>query len=137
MTLQTEKIINDIQNDVIKIHWIQIDEFSDFAKPILEHSAKFSATPLRIEKGVMELVKERLEKTKQKLICIRCGKWERTFETKETPENLSCPKCQSRLITRTSSYDYDLRKIIGKKLQETSYQQRKITNSSVPGKSLH
>ena len=113
---QTEKIIHDIQNDVIKIYWIETNEFSDLAKPILEHSAKFSATPLSIEKGVMELVKERLEKTKHRLICIRCGKWERTVETRETPENLSCPKCRSRLITRTSSYDYDLTKIIGKRL---------------------
>jgi len=113
---QTEKIIHNIQNHVIKIHWIETNEFSDLAKPILEHSGKFSATPLSIEKGVMELVKERLEKTKHRLICIRCGKWERTIETSETPENLSCPKCRSRLITRTSSYDYDLAKIISKRL---------------------
>ena len=122
---QTEKIIHDIkndiiirniQNDVIKIHWIETDEFSDLAKPILEHSGKFSATPLSVEKGIMELVKERLEKTKHRLICIRCGKWERTVETRESPENLSCPKCRSRLITRTSFYDYDLAKIIAKRL---------------------
>ena len=113
---QTGKIIRNIQNDVIKIHWIETDEFSDLAKPILEHSGKFSATPLSVEKGIMELVKERLEKTKHRLICIRCGKWERTVETRESPENLSCPKCRSRLITRTSFYDYDLAKIIAKRL---------------------
>ncbi|MDP8942086.1 MAG: DEAD/DEAH box helicase, partial [Thermoproteota archaeon] len=109
---QTEKIMRDIQKEVIKIHWIETSDFSDLAKPILEHSTKFSATPLSIEKGVIELVKERLEKTKHRLICIRCGKWERTIETREIPESLSCPTCRSRLITRTSSYDYDLTKII-------------------------
>jgi ATP-dependent Lhr-like helicase len=113
---QTGKIIRNIQNDIIKIHWIETNEFSDLAKPILEHSGKFSATPLSLEKGIMELVKERLEKTKHRLICIRCGKWERTVETRESPENLSCPKCRSRLITRTSLYDYDLTKIIAKRL---------------------
>lgn len=113
---QTEKIIRDIQKEVIKIHWIETSDFSDLAKPILEHSTKFSATPLSIEKGVIELVKERLEKTKHRLICIRCGKWERTIETREIPESLSCPTCRSRLITRTSSYDYDLTKIIAKRL---------------------
>ena len=113
---QTEKIMRDIQKEVIKIHWIETSDFSDLAKPILEHSTKFSATPLSIEKGVIELVKERLEKTKHRLICIRCGKWERTIETREIPENLSCPTCRSRLITRTSSYDYDLTKIIAKRL---------------------
>ena len=113
---QTGKIIRNIQNDVIKIHWIETNEFSDLAKPILEHSGKFSATPLSVEKGIMELVKERLEKTKHRLICIRCGKWESSVETRESPENLSCPKCRSRLITRTSLYDYDLAKIIAKRL---------------------
>ena len=113
---QTEKIIRDIQNEVIKIHWIETSDFSDLAKPILEHSTKFSATPLSIEKGVIELVKERLEKTKHRLICIRCGKWERTIETREIPVSLFCPTCRSRLITRTSSYDYDLTKIIAKRL---------------------
>jgi ATP-dependent Lhr-like helicase len=113
---QTGKVIRDIQNDIIKIHWIETNEFSDLAKPILEHSGKFSATPLSVEKGIMELVKERLEKTKHRLICIRCGKWERTVETRESPENLSCPKCRSRLITRTSLYDYDLANIIAKRL---------------------
>ncbi len=113
---QAGKVIRDIQNDAIKIHWIETNEFSDLAKPILEHSGKFSATPLSVEKGIMELVKERLEKTKHRLICIRCGKWERTFETRESPENLSCPKCRSRLITRTSLYDYDLANIIAKRL---------------------
>ena len=113
---QTEKIMLDIQNEIINIHWIETSDFSDLAKPILEHSAKFSATPLSIEKGVIELVKERLEKTKHRLICIRCGKWERTMETREIPENLLCTTCRSRLITRTSSYDYDLTKIIAKRL---------------------
>jgi ATP-dependent helicase Lhr and Lhr-like helicase len=113
---QTEKIMLNIQNEIIKIHWIETSDFSDLAKPILEHSTKFSATPLSIEKGVIELVKERLEKTKHRLICIRCGKWERTIETREIPESLSCPTCRSRLITRTSSYDYDLTKIIAKRL---------------------
>ena len=74
--------MNKYQNKEIKLHWFQVDDFSDLAKPVVDHSTKFSATPLSIETGIMELVKERLVKTKQKLICIRCGKWERTFEVK-------------------------------------------------------
>ena len=35
-----------------------MNEFSDLAKPIIEHSAKMAgAMPLSIEKGVIELVK--------------------------------------------------------------------------------
>jgi ATP-dependent helicase Lhr and Lhr-like helicase len=116
-TSLTRKVLNQYQNKEIKLHWFQVDDFSDLAKPVVDHSTKFSATPLSIETGIMELVKERLVKTKQKLICIRCGKWERTFEVKDMPENIVCPSCKSRLVTSTFWYDTDLRKIITKKLE--------------------
>jgi len=54
-------------------------------------------------------------KTKHRLICVRCGKWERVVETKEVKEVLSCPYCKSRQITATFYSDYDLPKIIQKK----------------------
>jgi ATP-dependent helicase Lhr and Lhr-like helicase len=114
---QTKKVLTDIKNRIIKLHWSDIIEFSSLGEPILEHSGKkFSASPLSIEKGVIELVKERLEKTKHRLICIRCGKWERTMETKETPETISCPTCKSKLITATFWSDNDMAKIIIKRL---------------------
>ena len=85
---------DDTKQGKIAIHWLEVNEFSDLAKPIIEHSAKMAgAMPLSIEKGVIELVKERLEKTKHRLVCIRCGKWERVMETKDVPEEISCPSC--------------------------------------------
>jgi ATP-dependent Lhr-like helicase len=117
-TSLTKGILNQFKNKEIKLHWFQVDDFSELAKPVVDHSTKFSATPLSIETGIMELVKERLLKTKQKLICIRCAKWERTFEVKDLPENIVCPSCKSRLVTSTFWYDTDLRKIISKKVIE-------------------
>ena len=117
-TSMTKEILNQFKNKEIKLHWFQVDDFSELAKPVVDHSTKFSSTPLSIENGIMELVKERLLKTKQKLICIRCGKWERTFEVNDLPENIVCPSCKSRLVTSTFWYDTDLRKIITKKIIE-------------------
>jgi ATP-dependent Lhr-like helicase len=114
---QTQKVLMDLKDGNIKLHWYNITEFSSLSEPILEHSGKkFSASPLSIEKGIIELIKERLEKTKHRLICIRCGKWERTMETKETPETISCPTCRSKLITATFWSDNDMAKIIIKRL---------------------
>jgi ATP-dependent helicase Lhr and Lhr-like helicase len=114
---QTQKVLADLKDGIIKLHWSDIMEFSGLGEPILEHSGKkFSASPLSIEKGVIELIKERLEKTKHRLICIRCGKWERTMETKETPQTISCPTCRSKLITATFWSDNDMAKIIIKRL---------------------
>ena len=70
-----------------------------------------------MESGFLELIKERLTKTKHKLICIRCGKWERIFETKDLPENIRCPFCKSKLIAATFWSDIELKNIIERKLR--------------------
>lgn len=114
--VQTKRILQNFKEGIIKFHWFEINEFSDLAKPVLEHATKFNASPLSIEKGVIALVKERLEKTRHRLICIRCAKWERNIEAKDIPDNVSCPICRSKLITATFRSDNDLTKIILKKL---------------------
>jgi ATP-dependent Lhr-like helicase len=110
---QTQKVLDDIKKGRSKIHWLEVSEFSDLAKTIIEHSGKMAgAMPLNIEKGLIELVKDRLEKTKHRLVCIRCGKWERVMETREVPQEISCPYCKSRLITATFWSDNEMSKII-------------------------
>ena len=114
---QTRKVLEKIRTGAVKIHWLEVDSFSDLAKPIVEHSNKMSAsTPLSVEQGVIDLVKERLEKTKHRLICIRCAKWERVMETREAPDELVCPSCRSRLVTATFWSDGQLARIIKTRL---------------------
>lgn len=114
---QTQKVLDDVKQKKIKIHWLEVSEFSDLAKTIIEHSGKMAgAMPLSVEKGVIELVKERLEKTKHRLVCIRCGKWERVMETKDVPGELFCPYCKSRLITATFWSDDEMARIIRTRL---------------------
>jgi ATP-dependent Lhr-like helicase len=112
----TESVLKNIQDNTIKIHWCDVESFSELASPITEHSSKFTSSPLSIERGILELLRERLEKTKHRLICIRCGKWEQLIETKEIPGRISCKKCGSRLITATFYSDYELPRIILDKL---------------------
>src|ERR671925_197612 len=110
---QTQQLLDRIKQGKIKLHWLEVNEFSDLAKPIIEHSSKMAgAMPLSIEKGVIELVKERLEKTKHRIVCIRCGKWKRVVETKDVPEEISCPNCRSRLVAATFWSDDEMSRII-------------------------
>ncbi len=114
---QTQQVLDSIKAGTIKIHWLEVTEFSDLAKTIIEHSGKMAGmTPLSVEKGVIELVKERLDKTKHRLVCIRCGKWERVMETKDVPEEVSCPSCRSRLVTATFWSDDEMSRIIRTRL---------------------
>ena len=113
----TQEILQRIRNKEILIHWLDLSLFSPLSQNIIEHHSKTSSSPLSIEKGVLELIKERLDKTKHRLICIRCGKWERLIETREVMESISCKLCGSKLITTTFSSDYELSKIILNKLK--------------------
>jgi len=116
-TAQTQKVLDGIKEGRVSIQWIEVTEFTDLAKTIIEHSGKMAgAAPLSIEKGVIELVKERLERTKHRLVCIRCAKWERVMETKDVPEEIVCPTCRSRLVTATFWSDDEMAKIIKARL---------------------
>jgi ATP-dependent Lhr-like helicase len=111
----TENFLQKIKENTISIKWIEVDNFSKLAEPILDHTTKYYSSPINLDKGILDLVKARLAKTKHRLICARCGKWERVVETKEAEKLLICPYCKSRQITATFYSDYDLPKIIQKK----------------------
>ena len=111
----TEKILNKIKNDEIAIKWYDVTKFSKIAEPILDNSTKYYSSPSNIDKGILDLVKKRLLKTKHRLVCARCGKWEKVIETKDVKDLLTCPYCRGRQITSTYYSDYDLQKIIQKK----------------------
>ncbi len=119
-TSLTNSIMRDVRSGKIKIHWNDLDEFTPLSIPITDHNSKLTSSPLNIERGIIELVKERLQKTKHRLICIRCGKWERLMETKQIAGTIACKLCGSRLVTSTFSSDYELTKIIMNKLKGAS-----------------
>ena len=110
-------ILKKIREDEIHLKWLEVEQFSKLAEPILDHTTKYYSSPANLDKGILDLVKTRLEKTKHRLICARCGKWERVFQTSEVKNNLICPYCKARQITATYYSDYDLPKIIQKKHQ--------------------
>lgn len=115
----TNRIFYEYANRLMRLEWVEVEEFTDLAKPIAERYQRFSATPLSLETGIIELVKERLLRTKHRLICIRCGEWERVFETNDVPDQICCKKCKSRLITATYVSDLELSSIIVRKLKGT------------------
>ncbi len=112
---KTGEFLKKMKSGEIQVHWIEVESFSKLAEPILDHTTKYYAAPANIDKGILDLVKARLLKTKHRLVCARCGKWERVMETKEVKDALFCPYCKSRQITATFFSDYDLSKIIQKK----------------------
>jgi len=105
-----------IREGAIAVRWFEVDSFSRLAEPILDHTTKYYSSPANLDKGVLDLVKGRLQKTKHRLVCMRCGKWEKVVETDEVGGILACPHCRSRQVSATFYSDYDLSKIVQKKI---------------------
>ena len=112
----SDKILADISSNAIQIHWLEENKFSKLAEPILDHTTKYYSSPANIDKGILDLVKNRLFKTTHRLICARCGKWERVIQTSEIEKIPNCPHCKARQIATTFYSDYDLAKIIQRKI---------------------
>ncbi len=109
------EILKMIRENKIHVTWLETDQFSKLAEPILDHTARYYASPANLDKGILDLVKARLEKTKHRLVCARCGKWELVIQTCDIKNTLVCHYCKGRQITATYYSDYDLPKIIRKK----------------------
>ena len=109
------EILKMIRENKIHVTWLEVDQFSKLAEPILDHTARYYASPANLDKGILDLVKARLEKTKHRLVCARCGKWELLVQTCDIKNTLTCHYCKGRQITATYYSDYELPKIIRKK----------------------
>ncbi|MDE1842543.1 MAG: DEAD/DEAH box helicase [Thaumarchaeota archaeon] len=112
----TEQLLENINRGIIKITWVEVESFTKLAEPILDHTTKYYASPANMEKGILDLVKARLMKSKHRLVCVRCGKWEKVVETGQISDVPPCPYCKSRQISATFYSDYDLPKIVQKKI---------------------
>ena len=113
---KTKQVLLDIASQKIQIRWLEQNKFSKLAEPILDHTTKYYSSPTSIDKGILDLVKTRLFKTSHRFVCARCGKWERVMKTSEVEAIPVCPYCKARQVAVTFYSDYDLAKIIQKKI---------------------
>ena len=112
----TQKIIELIKQNKIEIEWIDVDKFSKLAEPVLDQTVMSYTNPASIDKEMLLKVRKRLMETKQRLICARCGLWQRVMTPNET-HPLKCKYCKGQQITCTYEYDHELVKTIQKKHQ--------------------
>ena len=111
-----QRIIELIKQNKIEIEWIDVDKFSKLAEPVLDQTVMSYTNPASIDKEMLLKVRKRLLETKQRLICVRCGLWQRVMTANET-HPLRCKYCKGQQITCTYEYDHELVKIIQKKHQ--------------------
>jgi len=111
----TKRVMQELSEGKLGLRIVEVNDFSELARPILEYTSSFAALPLTMEKAILDLVKERLGNSKHKLVCMSCGKYESVQKTNDVKEPMICPLCRSRFITDTYVSDLDLPRIIQKK----------------------
>ncbi|MDE0090966.1 MAG: DEAD/DEAH box helicase [Thaumarchaeota archaeon] len=109
-------VLEGVRSGRIRVSWTEVDGFSGLAAPILDHTARYYSSPAALDRGIIELVKARLAKTKHRIVCVRCGRWERLVETRDVVGPLACPHCRGRQVAVTFHSDTDLPGIVRKRV---------------------
>ena len=107
----TMRILEDIRHGRIEVIWNEVGKFSELAESILDHTTRYYS-PTNLDKGVLELIRNRLAGTMHRLVCCRCGRWEMAVKTADVKDVLACPYCRGKQITATFYSDYELQDII-------------------------
>ena len=109
----TEGVLADIRAGRISFSWRRLASFSPLAEPILDHANRYySSNPSSVDKGIMDMVRDRLLKTKHRLVCMRCGRWERSVESGKLERVPACPRCRGRQVGATYYADTDLPELV-------------------------
>jgi len=121
--LETEKL--DIEKAMEILKKIQSKEiklvFSPGLSPLgklgIKHKFAEVVGPQKPEAEIFDLFKQRLYNTSFRMICMNCGKWDRTFIVEDIPKNLRCGSCAAKLLAITHPKSLQIDKIIRKKLK--------------------
>jgi ATP-dependent Lhr-like helicase len=118
----TDKILDGIRAGKIKVVWVDVDSISPLAEQIVERelgyttSATATNKALSDEQGIIQMVYDRLINTKHRLVCLTCC-YNKVVDVVSAPDNISCDKCNSRLIASIHPYDDDTLKAIMLKIK--------------------
>lgn len=110
------RILNGVRDGSVAVSWTEVSSLSRLAAPILDHTTRYYSSPTRLDRSIIRSVRKRLAETKHRIVCMRCGKWERLIETRDVKGALVCPHCRARQVTVSFHSDYDLPGIVRKRL---------------------
>ena len=119
-TKRVLKMVKDGQLEVVVVP--RGGEYSPFALPILDRIAPQDVLrPLVPTKAIIDVVKERLDVSETRLICLFKADYDGIRTARTLPEKVKCPNCGSTLLAATYRGDERLletarKRISGKRL---------------------
>ncbi len=107
----TSRVLEDVREGKIKVIWVDAKSLSELAEPIIEEGHVYGFKALNDEQGIIKIVHDRLLKTRHRLVCIACGQ-SKVIEVNDSPDVISCSRCNSRLVAAIHPYDEDTLKAV-------------------------
>jgi ATP-dependent Lhr-like helicase len=112
---KSKELLAKIQNKEIKMKFIK--GLSPIAKMGFRYELQDAVKPLRPEKEIFKIFRNRLMNTKVRMLCISCGDYSLSNYVKNIEKEPRCNKCQSKLIAITKHHSIDAQKIVKKWLK--------------------
>jgi len=92
-------------------------EYSPFALPILDRIAPQDVLrPVVPTQAIMDIIKERLNTSQTRLVCLFKGDYNAVRSIRTLPEKIRCPRCGSGLVATTYRGDENLISAVRKRL---------------------
>ena len=111
-----ERLLASVREGRTRVGWAEIGgRFSRLAAPILDHTSGYCPSASGIDRGILDMIRRRLDGTVHRLVCARCGRWQLACKAAEVPERLACPHCHGRQIAATFFADLDLPAVVRKR----------------------
>ncbi len=110
----TKRVLEGIREGRIKL--VETEGLSFLSEVGLRKWLSFEGVSIATRpKEVLRMFKERILKTRVKLVCLNCCDWEQTFTIESMPEDVACKKCGARLLAVTNPDDTQALKVAKKK----------------------
>jgi len=100
----------------------------------LSHKFKELMGPEKPKREIFKAFKNRIDNTKMRLICMRCGQYRVTKRVRNLPEDIKCSVCGSGRVTVIKPYEKDKEEVLNKVCEERELSEKE---SEIRGKMEH
>ncbi len=120
-----KRVLTLIESGELKVDVVQDGgQCTPLAIPLLDRIVPHGLLrPAVEEASIIDVVKNRLLRTRLRLLCMHCGEWDSVRNVETLPEQIRCPKCHSTLVASTYLSHDSLGKVVQKKKRN-----RKLTS---------
>jgi len=115
-----KRVLSEVSTGKIRLaSWLSADRATPISYHIIDRFAEIPETmaPERVEKDVLERIRNSVMFSRVDLICVDCGRRLETSKISDLPEKPRCPNCGSILFAILPRYRQHVEEVVVKRVQ--------------------